>query len=75
MKIFKHPVLYGLGFEVVLVVTFMLFPVGPCVASIPGIVVLYLHYPGFLFSEHVLRFTSESQHIFVAPLVMATIWI
>ena len=75
MKILRHPILLGLGFEAALIGTFMLFPVGPCASSAAGIIVLYLHYPGFLFSEHILRFTSDTQHMLVAPLVMAAIWI
>jgi hypothetical protein len=43
IKILRHPVLLGLAFEAVLVGTFTIFPVGPCVASAPGVAVLYLH--------------------------------
>ena len=75
MKLFAHPVLCGLGVEAVLVGTFLLFPVGSCNAPLPGVAVLYLHYPGFLFSEHVLRFTSDRQHLVVAPIVMAAVWV
>ena len=71
MKLLAHPILCGLGVEASLIGTFLLFPVGSCNAPLPGIAVLYLHQPGFLFSEHVLRFTSDRQHLVVAPIVMA----
>lgn len=75
MKLLAHPILCGLGIEALLIATFVLFPVGSCNAPLPGVAVLYLHRPGFLFSEHVLRFTSDTQHLFVAPLVMTAVWI
>ena len=74
MKLFAHPILCGLGVEAVLVGTFFWFPVGSCNAPLPGVAVLYLHYPAFLFSERVLRFTSDVQHLVVAPIVMAAVW-
>ena len=75
MKLLGHPILCGLGAEAVLVGTFFLFPVGSCNAPLPGIAVIYLHYPGFLFSEHIFGFTSDRQHLLVAPLVMAVVWV
>ena len=75
MKLLAHPILCGLGVEASLIGTFLLFPVGSCNAPLPGIAVLYLHQPGFLFSEYVLRFTSDRQHLVVAPIVMAAVWV
>lgn len=75
MKRLLFPILGGFGIEIVCVGIFLLFPVGSCVAPLPGVVMLYLHYPAFLFSEHVLRLTSDHQHLVVAPVLMAGVWI
>ena len=75
MKLLKHPILSGLGFEAALIATFLVFPVGPCNAPAPGIAVLALHTPGFLLSSLVLGATSDKQSLIIAPIVMTAVWI
>jgi len=75
MNLLRHPIVCGLGVEAALVGTFLLFPVGSCNAPLPGVIVLHLHYPAFLFSQHVLHLTTDAQHLVVAPLLMAAVWI
>jgi hypothetical protein len=75
MKVLQHPILCGLAVEVMLVAVFLIFFVGPCNAPIPGLVVLFLHWPAAICLRYALPFTSDWQRLILSPLVMTAVWI
>ena len=71
----RHPVLSGLGFEALLVVLFLFFPVGSCNAPAIGVAVVVLHYPAGIFVERVLGIGFSAKQAALTAALMAPIWI
>lgn len=73
MKTISLAIVSGLLFEILQIAVFMVFPVGPCNAPLPGVVVCYLHTPSFWVLN--LLGVSWPGELLLAPLIQTPVWI
>lgn len=73
--ILRQPIMTGLAIEAVMVFLFWFFPAGACNSPLVGVVVVYAHYPAFLFMERVLGVSDSEVQFFVSVGMMALLWI
>ncbi len=74
-RLFRHPVLSGIGFETLLVALSLCFPVGVCNQPVVGVLVAILHLPAACFVECVLGFPPPEMEWFACVILMVPVWI